>query len=387
MTNFTYSKITEAEAELTWSIVEQALHRNADPNWNRKVGYENFRAIRSDGNILGGIAIIDMGQWFGGRKVRTGAVTSVGVAPEGRGIGAASTMLSNALKEMKDNGMAISTLFPSSVRVYRSKGYERSGVKLTYEAPIKEMRAALNKLKVEQASNDEEMVLLFNERAQQGNGNLDRGSLLWDLITTSDGRPFYKYYIRDENQVVGYINYQQSRSGDHIRIRDMVSSTQQSSERILRFFADHRTVIETISWNGPPSDPLDFAMEEQETNLKSSTDWMVRVLNISDALEQRGYPAGVNASVDFEFNDNEILENNGIWHLNINEGRGSVKKVTSPSSKQVLKLGPRGFAPLYTSHYSATDLKIMGIIDGSAETIALANTIFAGPKPWIGEQF
>ena len=208
MSNLTYSKISESEAELTWSIVEQALHRHGDPNWNRKVGYENFRAIRSDGNILGGIAIIDMGQWFGGRKVRTGAVTSVGVAPEGRGIGAASTMLSNALKEMRDNGMAISTLFPSSVRVYRSKGYERSGVMLTYEAPIKEMRAALNKLKVEQASNDEDMVLLFNERAQQGNGNLDRGSLLWDLITTSDGRPIYKYYIRDENQVVGYINYQ-----------------------------------------------------------------------------------------------------------------------------------------------------------------------------------
>ena len=57
------------------------------------------------------------------------------------------------------------------------------------------------------------MVLLFNERAQQSNGNLDRGSLLWDLITTSDGRPIYKYYIRDENQVVGYINYQQSSYG------------------------------------------------------------------------------------------------------------------------------------------------------------------------------
>ena len=59
-----------------------------------------------------------------------------------------------------------------------------------------------------------------------------------------------------------------------------------------------------------------------------------RVLNISDALEQRGYPAGVNASVDFEFNDNEIPENNGIWHLNINKGRGSVKKVTSPRFKE-----------------------------------------------------
>ncbi len=387
MPNLTYSKISEAEAELTWSIIEQALHRQSQAGWNQSVGFENFRAIKSDGEILGGMAIIDMGQWFGGRKVRTGAVTSVGVAPEGRGIGAASKMLSNSLKEMRDRGMAISTLFPSSVRVYRSKGYERSGVKLTYEAPVKEMRSNLNKLIVEQASNDEEMVLLFNERARQSNGNLDRGSLLWDLITKSDGRPFYKYYIRDEKQILGYINYQQSRSGDHIRVRDMVSSTPQSSERILKFFSDHRTVIDTVSWNGPPSDPIDFSMEEQETALKSSRDWMVRVLNISDALEQRGYAAGVNASIDLEFTDKEIPENNGIWSLTVNAGRGSVKKIASSSSKQILNLGPRGFAPLYTSHYSATDLKIMGMINGPEEIISLADTIFSGPKPWIGEQF
>lgn len=387
MPNLTYSKITESEAELTWAIIEQALHRNIQPGWNEHVGFENFRAIRSDGEILGGMGIIDMAQWFGGRKVRTGAVTSVGVAPEGRGIGAASKMLSNSLKEMRDRGMSISTLFPSSVRVYRSKGYERSGVKLTYEAPVKEMRSNLNELKVEQTSNEEEMILLFNERARQSNGNLDRGSLLWDLITKSDGRPFYKYYIRDENQVVGYINYQQSRSGDHIRIRDMVSSTPQSSERILRFFSDHRTVIDTISWNGPPNDPIDFCMEEQETLLKSSRDWMVRVLNISDALEQRGYAAGLNASVDLEFSDREIPENNGIWSLTINEGRGSVKKLTSSPSRQILTMGPRGFAPLYTSHYSATDLKIMGMIDGPGEIISLADSIFSGPKPWIGDQF
>ena len=111
MPNLTYSKITESEAELTWSIIEQALHRNIQPGWNEHVGFENFRAIRSDGEILGGMGIIDMAQWFGGRKVRTGAVTSVGVAPEGRGIGAASKMLSNSLKEMRDRGMAISTLF------------------------------------------------------------------------------------------------------------------------------------------------------------------------------------------------------------------------------------------------------------------------------------
>ena len=127
----TYGPITKEEAEPLWDTIYQSLHRHAQPGWNEHVGYEQFRAVKSKNKILGGMGILDLGQWFGGNIVRTGAVTSVGVAPEGRGIGAASVLLRNSLSEMYELAIPISTLFPSSTGVYRSFGYERSGTKFT----------------------------------------------------------------------------------------------------------------------------------------------------------------------------------------------------------------------------------------------------------------
>ncbi|MEE3346082.1 MAG: GNAT family N-acetyltransferase, partial [Chloroflexota bacterium] len=169
----TYGPIAKDEAKTLWSIIYQSLHRHAQPGWNEHVGYERFRAVRSTSKILGGMGIIDMGQWFGGKIVRTGAVTSVGVAPEGRGIGAASVLLKNSLSEMYESGIPISTLFPSSTRVYRSFGYERSGTKLTYETKVKDMKSSLNDLEVieTKAGDREETYLLYNERAASSNGN------------------------------------------------------------------------------------------------------------------------------------------------------------------------------------------------------------------------
>ena len=381
----TYTNITANEAPGLWETISQALHRSIQPGWNEHVGHERFRAVRMGSEIVGGMGIIPMGQWFGGRLVPAGAVTSVGVAPEGRGIGAASVLMHGALREMQASGMVISTLFPSSARVYRSFGYERSGVKLTYEAPVKEMRTLSNELSMTEARevDREEMVLLFNKRGSIGNGNLDRGDVLWDLILGTRGRQVFTYIVKDGAEPVGYVNFQQARSADHIRVRDMVALTPEAAQRLLRFFSDHRTVIETISWNGPPNDPLMLMMEEQEAKQIQSRDWMVRILNVKSALEARGYPAAVEISLALTIEDPLLDENTGTWTLDVSGGRGTV----TSGGTGGLSMGPRGFAPLYTNHLSPPDIKNIGLLKGTDEDLSKAAAIFSGPKPWIGNQF
>ena len=62
----TYGPITKEEAEPLWETIYQSLHRHAQPGWNEHVGYEQFRAVKSKNKILGGMGILDLGQWFGG---------------------------------------------------------------------------------------------------------------------------------------------------------------------------------------------------------------------------------------------------------------------------------------------------------------------------------
>ena len=384
-TELTYGPIKKDEADSLWKIIYQSLHRHAQPGWNEHVGHERFRAVRSKNKILGGMGIIDMGQWFGGNIVRTGAVTSVGIAPEGRGRGAASVLLKNSLAEMYESGIAISTLFPSSTRVYRSFGYERSGIKITYETKIKEMKVSRNNLEIieAKAGEREETYFLYNERAKLSNGNLDRSSVLWDLILESKGRKIFHYIVVDGNKPVGYVNFQQARSANHIRVRDMVALNSQCAERLLLFFYEHRNVIDTISWNGPPSDPIRLLMEEEGANIVSTRDWMLRIVDIKKALEAKGYPKDIQLSLTLNYKDPILPQNSDNWTIEISEGRCEVNKSSLPG----LTLGPRGLAPLYTGYLNAFDIKNMGLLEGKNEDLSKASLIFSGPKPWIGDQF
>ena len=187
----------------------------------------------------------------------------------------------------------------------------------------------------------------------------------------------------DGDKAVGYVNFQQARSADHIRVRDMVALNSKCAERLLRFFYDHRTVIDTISWNGPPNDPMRLLMEEQEVKIAYSRDWMLRIIDIKKAIESRGYPKDIKTTLTLNYEDPILPQNSGTWTIEVSEGKGLVSKSNLPG----LTLGPRGLAPLYTSYLSAFDIKNMGLIEGSSDELAKASLIFSGPKPWIGDQF
>jgi len=381
----TYAPIEKKESEELWEIIYQSLHRHAQPGWNEHIGYERFRAVKRKEKILGGMGIIDMGQWFGGKIVRTGAVTSVGVAPEGRGLGVASVLVKESLSEMYESGIPVSTLLPSSTRVYRSFGYERSGVKITYEAKVQDMKVGKNKLDIIEItpSDREETYLLYNQRAKLNNGNLDRGSVLWDLILESKGRKIFHYIVKNENEIVGYVNFQQARSANHIRVRDMVALNSEAVKKLLNFFYDHRTIIDTISWNGPANDPIQLLMEEQKVEVADTRDWMLRIVDIKKALESRGYVKDIELSLTLNYEDSILPQNSGAWDINIYDGKCEVNK----SNLNGITLGPRGLAPLYTSYLNAYDIKNIGLLEGSDKDLSKASIIFSGPKPWFSDQF
>ena len=61
--------------------------------WLDHAGLENVRVARKNDEILGGLAEIPMGQWFGGRSVPMLGLAGVGVAPAARGERVALTLV------------------------------------------------------------------------------------------------------------------------------------------------------------------------------------------------------------------------------------------------------------------------------------------------------
>ena len=101
---------------LSWSF---AFERDDLAAFVERVGAENLRLFREGGRASAVLTLIPMAQWFGGRSVPMTGVNLVGTAPEARGRGVATRMMIAAVREMRKNGVPISTLYPAKQTLYR----------------------------------------------------------------------------------------------------------------------------------------------------------------------------------------------------------------------------------------------------------------------------
>ncbi len=93
-----------------------------------------FLGAFADGRPAGAAMIHDLRQWWAGREVPCAGIASVKVAPELRGQGVGRRLMTALLDTVADRGYPLSVLFPATMPIYRSLGWELAGGK--YQATI-----------------------------------------------------------------------------------------------------------------------------------------------------------------------------------------------------------------------------------------------------------
>ncbi len=375
-------------------IVSRALFfPGADlDEWVEREGKENIRVARRRGRVAGGLIVQRLGQWFNGRSVPMAGIRTVGVLPEQRGRGIASSLMCNVLKEIHRNGVPISVLFPATRPVYRRAGYEAAGTRLTYRLPTGGIGLADRTLDLRPIEeNDHDSVKeAYTERARRTSGNLDRSAWCWRRIF--DPPPCkpraHGYLVERDNRVEGYTVFAQ-KTGEttppshQLELADLVVLTPDAGRRLLTFFADHRSMASTITWCGAPADPLLYLPAEQEAKIIDRIDWMLRIVDVRGALEARGYPPAVSTEIHLEILDDVLPHNNGRLILEVAESRGSVRK----GGQGRVCFDVRGLAAMYAGFLSPGELQAAGLVDGAEPDLARAGLLFAGPAPWMPDIF
>lgn len=384
----------DSEVQAFTRIVSQALFFPAvDLDlWIKREGPENVRVARRKDGVVGGLIVQRMGQWFGGRSVPMGAVRAVGVAPEHRAAGAASQLLGTALDEMHRDGVPISVLFPATQPVYRRPGYEQAGVRLTYRLPTSaiDVRDRTLRLRPIEPADRDPVRRAYAEQARRTSGNLDRNEWYWQRIFDPPpwGSQAYGYLIERQGRVEAYTVFTQKavdklRNAHHVELVDLVTLTAEAGRRLLTFFADHRSMAETVTWSGAPAEPILFLLAEQASSIVHRLDWMLRIIDVRGALEARGYPPVANTEVHVEVVDDVLRHNHRRFVLEVSDSQGRVREGGGGN----VRIDVRGLAALYTGHLSPADLKLAGYLEGPDEDLAKAALMFAGPAPWMPDVF
>ncbi len=391
MTQLEYGKLVgPEETQLLGAILQQCFNTPAFSNaaYFQRIGHDNFRIVRQQGTILGGLAMLPMGQWFGGRRVPMVGLAAVGIAPEYRGTGAAFLLLRQALEELRATQVPLSALYPATQRLYRKVGYEQGGSFCTWELATAGIDWQARSLPLEPvAANDLALFQpLYQQQARLTPGHLDRHAALWQGVTQpKEQEPVYAYVLGTVSQPQGYLIFSQHQRHESavLRLRDWVVLTPAAAQRFWTFIADHRSQIDKLHWQDAPTSALMLLLPEQTASLYRAKVWMLRIVDVKGALEARGYPPDLQAELHLEVHDSLLPDNNGPWRLQVAGGDGEVSR----GGRGELQLTIGGLVPLYTGLFTPQQLQTMGYLTASAAAVAGASQIFAGPAPWLPDFF
>ncbi len=364
--------------------------------WLSGLGPEVVRVYRRRGEVIGGLLLHPAGQWFGGRCVPMTGVALVCVAPQHRADGIASKLMRDALQEMRASGVALSTLYAATVPLYRRAGYEAAGGRYEITLPLNAIGLRDRELPLREAGLDAVPALdeAYRRRVAHENGPLDQQAPGWRRALKAGVTPQFPmprtYAVWNGRRVEGYVRYPAKREERSLRLTDFVATTPRAGRRLLTFLSDHRSAIDSVAWCGAPNDPALLLLPEHAYRVRLASPWMMRVADVPRALEARGYPAGVETSIELYIEDDLLPANRGPFVLEVSGGRGVVRprgRATTSRGRASARIDVRGLAALYSAHLSAEQLALTTYLDATPAGVATLRAIFAGSTPWMADAY
>ena len=357
------------------------------PEWFDRLGVDAIRFVRREGRIAGGLAVIDMGQWFGGRRVATGGVVAVAVEPELRGLGVGRALMRSALVEMRARGLALSTLYPATHAFYRDVGYELAGGRYEIRIAASAIGAHDRDAPVFRLEHgcDGAVRAAYARAAATSPGWLDRHEYIWSRIPEWRAEVREGYAVGTPRAIEGYVFLARRRNatGRHdVVVADLVALDARAGRRLLALLGDHRSLADDVVVQGGPNDPW-LALLPEGARVALVLPWMIRIVDLPAALSQRGFPHAVEAELELDVRDALLPENAGRWRVRVSGGRAEVER----GGRGRVALDVRGLAALYSGLRDADAVALLGLLEAGAEDRALASALFAGPMPTMPDMF
>ncbi|MHC5002417.1 MAG: GNAT family N-acetyltransferase [Planctomycetota bacterium] len=354
------------------------------------IGQEHFRQVTAGGEPAGGLALVHMGQFFGGRSVRTAGVVAVGIAPHLRQTGAGSILMRSMLRELHERGEPLSTLYPATLSFYRRFGYEQAGGRYRVKLPLGGIEPRDLELPVRPITSDDETAVesLYRRRAERTSGNLDRGPYIWRRVRRSALGPVHGFLCGHGHAPEGYLYYTtvdgDQMAHDHdLVLTDVVALTPAAARTVLAHLAGHRSMAANARLASWPGDPMLGMLREAAYSITWHIHWMLRLVCVPEALEARGYPKAVRGEVHLRIADDLLPGNTGCFVLSLEDGRGQVRR----GGDGRLNITVHGLASLYGGLRTPQDLLATGQLHTAADDLDLLAAAFAGPTPWMPDVF
>ncbi len=355
------------------------------------LGRENMRVLRADGVVAGGLAQLPMAQYYGGRSVPMAGIAVVGVSPAARSSGGATALMRATLEDLRARRIALSVLYPATVPLYRRVGYEFAGSRYEIRLILRQLHLRDRGHAIRPITDADAAAVeaIYEKHARNTAGFIDRSAFIWRRVRAPRWEPAEGYLAVNPatGEAEGYVYYQRKESPEAaylLQLSDIVALTPAAGRRLLSFLADHRSMADLAIYAGSACNPLIRLLPDRASPVRLFDHWMLRLVDLERALEERGYPAGLAAEIHLEVADDVLAANSGRMVLTVTDGRGSVRE----GGRGEIRVDIRGLAALYTGHATPWEVAAAGQLTAIAEApLALLAAAFAGPAPAMPDFF
>ena len=354
------------------------------------------------GDILASVGLLHDahggGLWCGGRPLSGLSYTSLVVEPAARGRGVATALNEAIVREAARRKLALASLYPASLELYRKVGFELVGDLELLGANPEVMRPVSETTSVHVRPGGPEhrdsMLLLRDELlAQRGaTGAYQRDALSWQMLfqtTNEDPAETLLFYRGDD--LVGYMILDMLAGKPlplerQIWIQDWMAADFDVRCAMVKAIAGFGTVHKSVTWHPQASEDLAEAMTPQATYIvpQKREPLAARIVDPYQALAGRGYRSAASGTLRVAIEDT-LLDRKYDLVLSVEQGRATVGPVKKPGIPR-LALGINALAPLLFGYRSASALARMGWLSGPQAAIDSADILF-GCEPSVTGDF
>jgi predicted acetyltransferase len=352
---------------------------------------EDLRGAYDDGRLVSMAGELHFRQWFGGRSLPMSGIFGVATEPERRSSGLATACVRSLLERARDRGDPLSALYPAVLRPYRRLGYELAGTFTKHRLSLEAIPADLGTdlATVEQLDLDrdlEDLKSCYRRWARGHTGTIEPEDSMWTtrLLTRPAAEPFRAVVVRGGDGIEGFAAFHREPTSGPLDVAfglactSFVAETGRALRSLLGYFRGHRGIGRWVEWVGPPGDPMAFVVEELPLETSYRYPWMLRLLDVPAAFEQRGYPAE-DGECTIAVEDPTFTQNAGPWRIRAERGIVTVVPAdTAPP--QPIPIG--ALSAMFTGFLRPADAVRLGHLRADEPSVEVFTRLLAGPAPW-----
>ncbi|WP_306979578.1 GNAT family N-acetyltransferase [Alkalicoccobacillus murimartini] len=321
-----------------------------------------------------------------GKNFKMGGVTGVGTYPEYAGLGLMNDLMKQSLQKMRESGQTISYLYPYSIPYYRKKGWEIISDVITYKVrdtqipKSYEVKGRMERVKWDHS----DIKQTYSDFSKKENAAMIRNELAWDehFRWERDDLSACVYYD-EAHRPTGYMYYKVE--NETFYVREMIFNNEDARRGLWNFIGAHFSMVYYVEGKIFQNEPLSFFLDDGEIEEKISPYYMARLVDAKQFLLDFPFTKQVDEGLTIHLTDPMLEWNNGTFSFEWN----TTKDISEADKTQhhVIELDVQTLCTMLLNYKRASNLKEVGRLTASEETIQYLERIIPDNEPWFSDYF